>query len=112
MLDKVERINKGEDKLLDLVTAIRDGKIDPCEQDPTYLILKSRFPCNISESDLDNFKNDKLVHLWYCKKPVKEYNMKKIKQLSTPVALIKAVHPEGDKESASANEEDAGGLEA
>ena len=59
---------------------------------------------------MENFKDDKLVHLWYCKKPVREYNTEKIKNMSAPVSRIKAVHGNGDKESASASEDDAGGL--
>ena len=53
---------------------------------------------------------DDVVHLWYCKKPAAEYNLKKLNELSTPVARIKAVHPEGDKLSEMGSADDAGGL--
>ena len=53
---------------------------------------------------------DDVVHLWYCKKPAAEYNLKKLNELSTPVARIKVVHPEGDKLSEMGSADDAGGL--
>ena len=111
MLDKVERVDEGEVNLLKLVNAIRDGNIGADEDDPIFQILQSRFPMNIPESERKTFQDDHLVHLWYCKKPVREYNLEKIKSKSTPVARINAVHPNEDKESAAASVDDAGGLE-
>ena len=48
--------------------------------------------------------------MWYCKKPVQEYNATKLQELDTPVARICAAHP--DKASALASPDDAGGLVA
>ena len=65
----------------------------------------------MSSTEREHFYRDDVVHLWFCKIPVWEYNMKKLNQLTTPVARIKTVHPEGERVSA-ASDDDAGGLSA
>ena len=114
ILEKIERIEKGEgaQQLKNLVNAIRDGNVEDSNNDPVYKTIQSRFPCNMSEKERERFTCDDVVHLWFCKKPVAEYNLKKLNELSTPVARIKAVHPEGDKVSAAGSADDAGGLTA
>ena len=94
------------------MTAVRDCKIDPSEQDPIFQTLKSRFPKNLTQNERQFFQQDDVVHMWYCQEPVRQYNMEKLKQMCTPTARIEAVHPVGDKVSAVARAEDAGGLVA
>ena len=109
-LEKVERVDAGEQKLTDMLTAVRDGLVEDSDTDPTFQTLSSRFPMNLSAMDRAQFEDEKVVHLWYCKKPVQEYNAKKLQELDTPVARICAAHP--DKASALASPDDAGGLVA
>ena len=82
-MEKVERIDKkteGSEQLLELVTAIRDGLVEPDENDRIYRILQSRFPCNLSQAERNRFSQKDVVHIWYCKKPVAEYNMKHLEK--------------------------------
>ena len=70
ILEKVERIKDDGQQLKDLVTAVRDCKIDPSEQDPIFQTLKSRFPKNLTQNERQFFQQDDVVHMWYCQEPV------------------------------------------
>lgn len=105
-LQVLQRQNENDKEFKDCIFNIRDGNITESPDDPTWKVLCSRAPEKIK--NIGEFED--AVHVWYRRAPVQEWNREKLLKLNSPVANIKAIHP--NKTSERADSRDACNLES
>ena len=76
ILEKLQRTKHACKEFKTCLQLVCDGKIMDDKTDPAYNILKQRFSTNV---DTTKFKN--ATHVWYCRQPVRAFNVSKLREL-------------------------------
>ena len=105
VLEKIMRVDEKEVDFKKNLSHLRNGEImDDMATDPVYNMIIKRRPPNPPPTEFHD-----CVHVWYLREPVRQHNLKKLKELGQPVATIQAVHQ--NEKSTKTDPRDAMNLE-
>ena len=107
ILTKPQRTKNASTKFKGALELLRNGLLMDDSTDPVYTVLKERFTCNVDTRQFDD-----AVNVWYCRKPVRQYNHNAIVKLGTPIAVVNAVVHTGPTSARKADPRGAGNLES